>query len=452
MNIFVILKNKYEEWVGDEHYPTFIRLLMSILGLFIIWLILLNNPKPVVALNRLPILTQENGQIVHQGTNTLLVLPNISLQPDQEKYLPLTVQNLETQFVSADINLIYDTQVINIQSVEVGSLTSSWMIASNEKTIGTLQIAMAGSQPVSSDGEIIRIQVVAIGNDGSSSEINFTTGDLNEGQLVTDFQDGYISIAVPTATNTPTPTLTYTPSLTPTDTPTPTLTYTPSLTPTDTPTPTLTYTPSLTPTVTPTPTLTYTPSLTPTDTPTPTLTYTPSLTPTVTPTPTLTYTPSLTPTDTPTPTLTYTPTETPVCTFSGIIDLQGRSNASGATFFAGTYSTTSDASGNYELSVPSGTYNLTAETDRYLYAERMGESCPAGGMIQIPAVTLLGGDANDDCAINILDLAFIGSRYLLSAGDPNFSTSADINADGTIDILDLTVAGGNFMEVCPVDW
>jgi len=63
----------------------------------------------------------------------------------------------------------------------------------------------------------------------------------------------------------------------------------------------LTETPTLTPTVTLTPTLTPTPTVTPTVTLTPTLTPTPVVTPTVTPTPTLTPTPTVTPTVTPEP-------------------------------------------------------------------------------------------------------------------------------------------------------
>ena len=139
------------------------------------------------------------------------------------------------------------------------------------------------------------------------------------------------------------------------------------------------------------------------------------------------------------------------CAFSGAIDIQGRTDDSGATFTAGAYSTTTDTSGYYELTVPEGTYDVSAEMDRYLDGERTGEVCPAGETVQLPDVTLLGGDANDDCTINILDLSFMGSRFGLSDGDTNFDAKADINTDGTVNILDLTVAGGNFHEVCLVD-
>ena len=145
------------------------------------------------------------------------------------------------------------------------------------------------------------------------------------------------------------------------------------------------------------------------------------------------------------------------CTFSGTIDLQSRSDDSGATFTVvgnttGTFSTVTDTSGYYELAVPEDTYDVTAEMDRYLDGERTGEVCLAGEEIQLPSVTLLGGDTNDDCVINILDLSFMGSRFMTSAGDANYDPRADINADGTVNILDLSVTGGNFMETCPVNW
>ncbi|MBS1248915.1 MAG: hypothetical protein MAG431_00485 [Chloroflexi bacterium] len=46
----------------------------------------------------------------------------------------------------------------------------------------------------------------------------------------------------------------------------------------------------------------------------------------------------------------------------------------------------------------------------------------------------------------------MGARFMTSTGDSGFDPQADINADGTVDILDLTVAGANFMENCPVAW
>jgi hypothetical protein len=148
----------------------------------------------------------------------------------------------------------------------------------------------------------------------------------------------------------------------------------------------------------------------------------------------------------------WSPVSETSCTFVGMIELQGRSDHSGATFTAGTHSATTDASGNYEITLPSDAYDLSAEMDRYLDAELTSETCPAGETIQLPTVTLLGGDANDDCTIDILDLAFMGAHFGLSEGDANFDAKADINADGTVNNLDLTAAKGNFHQSCPITW
>ena len=128
--------------------------------------------------------------------------------------------------------------------------------------------------------------------------------------------------STPTLTRTPTPsrtaTATRTPSRTQTATHTrfPTRTPTPSRTPTSTHTrfPTRTPTPSRTPTLTRTPTITRTPTVT--RTPTFTRTPTPTRTATFTRTPTRTPTPSRTPTITRTPTSTRTPTATRTPTFT----------------------------------------------------------------------------------------------------------------------------------------
>lgn len=108
---------------------------------------------------------------------------------------------------------------------------------------------------------------------------------------ISDIPDIVILPPAPSASVTPTPTLTptITPTITPTSTVTPTVTATATVTPTTTVTPTQTITPTVTPTqtITPTvtPTQTVTPTLTPTQTVTPTTTVTPTITPTITPTP-----------------------------------------------------------------------------------------------------------------------------------------------------------------------
>ncbi|MBS1248914.1 MAG: hypothetical protein MAG431_00484 [Chloroflexi bacterium] len=143
--------------------------------------------------------------------------------------------------------------------------------------------------------------------------------------------------------------------------------------------------------------------------------------------------------------------------YTGTIDLQRRDDDSGANITAmggsaGAFSASTKATGYYELTLPADTYNLTADMGQYLKGEQIDRPCLGGVVYQLPTIILLGGDVNDDCTINILDLAFMGARFGTSTGDTDFDPLADINADGTVNILDLTLAGANFMQECPVDW
>jgi len=60
--------------------------------------------------------------------------------------------------------------------------------------------------------------------------------------------------------------------------------------------------------------------------------------------------------------------------------------------------------------------------------------------------TALAGDTNDDCNVNIFDLARVG---LCFGGSPTGScTTADVNVDGLINIFDLATVGLNYGQRC----
>jgi hypothetical protein len=144
-------------------------------------------------------------------------------------------------------------------------------------------------------------------------------------------------------------------------------------------------------------------------------------------------------------------------TVGGLVELQSRTNHSGAEVCADdgagqVFCTTTDAAGAYELWLPAGTYTVMAALDRYLDGERGGVVVTTGNPVSLPKVKLLGGDANDDCIVNILDLSFMGARYGMQCGDPGWDGRADINNDCKVNILDLSAAGGNYNMTCPVPW
>ena len=143
-------------------------------------------------------------------------------------------------------------------------------------------------------------------------------------------------------------------------------------------------------------------------------------------------------------------------TIEGTVSLQGRADHSGAEVCADDGSTPvcvqSDAAGAYSIDAAQGSYSVTVDMQRYLDAEKLNVSVTAGNVTNLTPVTCLGGDTNDDCLVNILDVSLIGSRFGLSCADPNWDARADINNDCTINILDISMAGSNFGKTCPVPW
>jgi hypothetical protein len=144
-------------------------------------------------------------------------------------------------------------------------------------------------------------------------------------------------------------------------------------------------------------------------------------------------------------------------TLEGFVELQGRTNHSGAEVcaWAGGFPIScepTDPTGYYLIQLPQDTYDIVVEMERYLDGLKTGVFVPAGGVVTLPSVKLLGGDANEDDMINILDLALIGGRFGLSEGDPGWDPRADINNDLTVNILDVVLAATNFNKSSPVPW
>ncbi len=140
----------------------------------------------------------------------------------------------------------------------------------------------------------------------------------------------------------------------------------------------------------------------------------------------------------------------PMSVITGQVELQGRNDWSGAVAAAwpGGASGVSDATGRYTITVPTATYLVTLEMARYLDAERV-EALVRGGN-PLPRVRLLGGDANDDDEVDIVDMSIIGGKYDFTVNP--LTERADINADGMVDILDITIAAGNYTSTSPVPW
>ena len=164
----------------------------------------------------------------------------------------------------------------------------------------------------------------------------------------------------------------------------------------------------------------------------------------------------------------------PTGNFSGFIDLQGRSNDTGGTVtvyngsIVGSSTAlaagTSNSAGSYTTSGIAGAFLPLGQTfwlyaDAPLYLPTTADVdlvyVHSGVLTLRPAtplnlLLLLGGDATDDNFINVLDATCIGTDFGSSSSTCSTGDS-DVNADGTINILDLTLMGGNWQHAFS-DW
>ncbi len=152
-------------------------------------------------------------------------------------------------------------------------------------------------------------------------------------------------------------------------------------------------------------------------------------------------------------------------TVSGTVKLQGRSvpvttgtvmltDTSGK--FAPTVAIFSETSGFFSAVVPvdltGSTYQLDAAHSLYLTNRLIGVSLSYNTNYQAATTTLLAGDATNDGTIGLLDLSCVGGDFGRTPGTCSGRGGSDINADTFVNILDLTLIGGNYQLSSPRPW
>lgn len=199
-------------------------------------------------------------------------------------------------------------------------------------------------------------------------------------------------------------------------------------------------------------------TITPPSEPTSTPTATPTPTALITATPSATATPTMTQaTETPTRNLTAMPTATSTATIpagygilQGHVILPGRADNLGATISAGDHSTSSDAGGHFNLPLPPGSHALTIAMNGYLRANCPAVVITSGATLAAADVTLLSGDVNGDCDVDLFDLVAVAANFGLTPPAP--PPHVDMNSDGQINILDVVMVAVNYGRLCPSPW
>lgn len=100
----------------------------------------------------------------------------------------------------------------------------------------------------------------------------------------------------------------------------------------------------------------------------------------------------------------------------------------------------------------SSTFDIEASHSLYLTNRETGVNMSGSGPFPQPTTKLLGGDADNSGLIDVSDLSCIGGAFGGSPTVCGTTGSSDINADLTVNILDLVLAGGNYNLSSPQPW
>lgn len=139
----------------------------------------------------------------------------------------------------------------------------------------------------------------------------------------------------------------------------------------------------------------------------------------------------------------------PVLVLFELLDDQGNSRTGQVAVRLMEADSENAAQANYSVrfhDVPNGDYIVCIKGVRHL-SRAVSVNVAGSGVVNLPAVSLLSGDANGDDSVDVFDLAELIDAFDAVEGDENFNRFSDFNYDDSIDVFDLAILIQNFDKI-----
>ena len=107
---------------------------------------------------------------------------------------------------------------------------------------------------------------------------------------------------------------------------------------------------------------------------------------------------------------------------------------------------TANPDGTFSLTAPAGSYTVIALASGFLTAQGSAVLNP-GATTTKPTIALTPGDIDGNNVIDQFDALTIGMSY-----NTPTPSSADLNNDGVINVLDLELLAQNYRDTGPIVW
>lgn len=119
------------------------------------------------------------------AANAELSVGDVSGGAGSSVEIPLNLKS-SVSIGSIDAVFSYDANILQLESVEKGSLSGNSMIDYNTKTPGSVAIAMADSGGVKGEGSVAVLKFKVLGKEGDRSAITITSASANEAATLID--------------------------------------------------------------------------------------------------------------------------------------------------------------------------------------------------------------------------------------------------------------------------
>ena len=119
------------------------------------------------------------------AANAELFVSDVSGSAGSSVEIPINLKS-SAGIGSIDAVVSYDASVLQLDSVEKGSLTGNSMIDYNTNTQGRVSLAMADSQGMKGEGSVAVLKFKVLGKEGDKSAINIESASANDAATLID--------------------------------------------------------------------------------------------------------------------------------------------------------------------------------------------------------------------------------------------------------------------------
>ena len=128
--------------------------------------------------------------------NNVSIPTNIQTLPSQQVSVPINIDDTTGRgILSYTYSVTYNQAVLSYIGIDqAGTLSSTWSFTVNSTVPGVLTINLYGNTPLTGAGVMNYIRFQTVGGIGTSSTLNFTSFELNEGVPCVNTSNGLVTV------------------------------------------------------------------------------------------------------------------------------------------------------------------------------------------------------------------------------------------------------------------